>query len=130
MKTGPEIVDAALSDYNSGNFVAGIRNGYVARYDTSGGIDDVMARSGAVITAEAGQADTVAADTVAPRQWALVAAETVIRGPIRLRKSDFSFSPQAAISLWGIDRLPPATRIALREYLYPSPGAASAPQQP
>jgi hypothetical protein len=88
-----------------------------------------------MVTAEAGQADTVGADTVradtlTPSHWALASAETVIRGPIRLRKSDFSFSPQAAISLWGIDRLPPATRIALREYLYPSPGAASAPQQP
>ncbi len=39
--------------------------------------------------------------------------------PIRLRRAEFSFSPQAAVSLWGLGQLTPATRIALRDYLYP-----------
>ena len=46
MKTGPEAVDAALSAYNSGNFLGGIQNGYVAHYDVTAGIDGIVAHEG------------------------------------------------------------------------------------
>jgi Transglycosylase SLT domain len=42
LKVGPDALQAALSAYNTGNFWGGLSNGYVARYDISGGIDDVM----------------------------------------------------------------------------------------
>jgi type IV secretion system protein VirB1 len=48
MKFGTDALDAALSAYNTGNFVDGIVNGYVAHYDVSGGIDAIQARAAGV----------------------------------------------------------------------------------
>ena len=42
-KTGQDAAAAALSAYNTGNFRAGIDNGYVMRYDLSGGIEALAA---------------------------------------------------------------------------------------
>jgi type IV secretion system protein VirB1 len=46
-KLGQGAIQAALSAYNTGNFASGLTNGYVARYDTSGGIDALAARPAA-----------------------------------------------------------------------------------
>jgi type IV secretion system protein VirB1 len=115
---GANPVDAALSAYNSGNFVEGIINGYVAQYDTAGGIDRLAARPDVMVSMQGGAARATRFDTLALSQWALASMETGIRTPIRLKPSDFSFSPQSAIALWGIARVSPVTRIALRDYLY------------
>jgi hypothetical protein len=48
MKFGTDALDAALSAYNTGNFVDGIVNGYVAHYDVSGGIDAIQPRAAGV----------------------------------------------------------------------------------
>lgn len=45
MKFGTDALNAALSAYNTGNFVDGIINGYVAHYDVSGGIGAIRARA-------------------------------------------------------------------------------------
>ncbi|GAB0114829.1 lytic transglycosylase domain-containing protein [Acidisoma sp. C75] len=45
-KTGQDAAAAALSAYNTGNFVAGIDNGYVTHYDLSGGIGALAALPG------------------------------------------------------------------------------------
>jgi type IV secretion system protein VirB1 len=42
-KTGQDAAAAALSAYNTGNFRAGIENGYVTHYDFSGGIEALAA---------------------------------------------------------------------------------------
>jgi hypothetical protein len=97
-KLGQGAIQAALSAYNTGNFASGLTNGYVARYDTSGGIDALAAR---------------------PAAWMHPPILAGGRMSIRLRRADFSVSPLAAVSLWGMKHLAPAARIALRDYLYP-----------
>ncbi len=109
MKFGTDALYAALSAYNTGNFVDGIINGYVAHYDVSGGIDAIAARAAGVSAPVMGLGMTLGGTDVPltglGRFWLVGGIGGAgLRSPVPLRAVDFRYTHQGTgpIHLTGI----------------------------